>query len=366
MVDIQLSEIKRRVSLREVAERAGARFRGEAAACPLHGGDNPTAFRLYDEGRRWHCFTRCEEGENDGDLVAFYMRWKGVDFKTAEGELAVLAGLQAPVEGQARNDRLIEQARQGDPASGARSGDGGGAAGFSARAFDFLTYAREQLLHPVRGAAARAYLFSERGIDAETIEAFQLGLNPSDVYDEASEWKGSKWEFSHFEVAKRKGPTVSPANGKGKGDASRKAGGKGSGKIFLPAGIVIPRFLDGELLALKIRRPLPGDLLTDYFSLILDNESKQENSQSIFRPRSSVSKFHCVHGSTPGLFGGDLWIGHEALLLVEGEFDAMLCWRLGREVCDVATLGSAGQAPYAGGTGEDDAVPAGAGGLRPG
>jgi hypothetical protein len=27
-------------------------------ACPLHDGDNPTVFHLYEDGQRWHCFTQ--------------------------------------------------------------------------------------------------------------------------------------------------------------------------------------------------------------------------------------------------------------------------------------------------------------------
>ena len=98
MPQINLADIKQRLSLRELSELAGASFRvhkrdGASSTCPLHGGDNPTAFRLYLNGTRWHCFTRCKPGENDGDLLAFYMRWKGVDFKTALHELAELAGI---------------------------------------------------------------------------------------------------------------------------------------------------------------------------------------------------------------------------------------------------------------------------------
>jgi hypothetical protein len=72
--------------LKSLAIEAGARFRHGASHCPLHGGDNPNAFHLYDEERRWHCFTRCAEGENDGDAVGFYMRWKGVGYEEARRE----------------------------------------------------------------------------------------------------------------------------------------------------------------------------------------------------------------------------------------------------------------------------------------
>jgi hypothetical protein len=55
-----LEEIRRKVSLTALAEEAGARFQNEhrlSSCCPLprHAGDrnNPTAFHIYDGGRRW-------------------------------------------------------------------------------------------------------------------------------------------------------------------------------------------------------------------------------------------------------------------------------------------------------------------------
>ena len=86
-------QIRARLSLQALAEEAGARFHNLASRCPLHHGDNPNAFHLYDHGRKWHCFTRCPEGENDGDLFKFYMRWKQVDFATALRRLAERAGV---------------------------------------------------------------------------------------------------------------------------------------------------------------------------------------------------------------------------------------------------------------------------------
>jgi DNA primase len=62
----------------QLAERAGAHLRrsgdGYRGACPLHGGDNPSAFVIYigDDGRqRWHCYTGCKGG---GDALDFVMR----------------------------------------------------------------------------------------------------------------------------------------------------------------------------------------------------------------------------------------------------------------------------------------------------
>jgi len=64
--------------------------------CPLHGGDNPTAFKMYpDDPSRWHCFTRCEEGERDGDVIDLIQRLEGCSFGDA---LAIAVGIVEPEE----------------------------------------------------------------------------------------------------------------------------------------------------------------------------------------------------------------------------------------------------------------------------
>lgn len=67
-------------------ERAGATVRGKgnrySCACPLHGGDNPTAFSIYHKDGRWlwNCFTGSCGG---GDAIRFVEVWQGLDFKRA-------------------------------------------------------------------------------------------------------------------------------------------------------------------------------------------------------------------------------------------------------------------------------------------
>jgi len=84
---LNLHVILSRVSLEDLAQQAGAKlhragndWRGK---CPLHKGDNPTAFSVYvGEGgyERWHCHTKCDAG---GDAIDFVQRWQGLDFMGA-------------------------------------------------------------------------------------------------------------------------------------------------------------------------------------------------------------------------------------------------------------------------------------------
>lgn len=56
-------------------EKNGSRY---ACPCPLHGGDNDTAFSIYFDGRwKWHCFTRDCGG---GDAISFVMAWQKLKF----------------------------------------------------------------------------------------------------------------------------------------------------------------------------------------------------------------------------------------------------------------------------------------------
>lgn len=80
------------VSLEDLAQQAGAKLQksgGELrGTCPLHKGDNPTAFVIYTDPNghsRWHCHTKCDAG---GDAIDFVQRWQGLDFMGAVKYLA--------------------------------------------------------------------------------------------------------------------------------------------------------------------------------------------------------------------------------------------------------------------------------------
>ena len=74
---INTDELLEKSDLVRLAERAGAKLRKRGAqyrsACPLHGGDNASAFVIYQGrgGWRWHCYTGCDDG---GDAIEFVRR----------------------------------------------------------------------------------------------------------------------------------------------------------------------------------------------------------------------------------------------------------------------------------------------------
>lgn len=64
-------------------------------ACPLHGGDNKSAFRFHEgtRGWRWHCESGCDVGDNTGDFIDFLMRLQGLSFPQAIKEASEALGL---------------------------------------------------------------------------------------------------------------------------------------------------------------------------------------------------------------------------------------------------------------------------------
>jgi DNA primase len=92
-----LELLLQRVRLEDLVVQAGTQVRRSGhelrGPCPLHGGDNPTAFAIFtgnDGSQQWHCFSGCQSG---GDALDFVMRWKQFDFKSAVQYLADYAGV---------------------------------------------------------------------------------------------------------------------------------------------------------------------------------------------------------------------------------------------------------------------------------
>lgn len=94
---LDLERLLSRINLEELAERAGTKLHRSGhelrGICPLHKGDNATAFSVYANPaghERWRCYTKCQSG---GDAIDFVQRWRGVDFMGAVKILVEFAGL---------------------------------------------------------------------------------------------------------------------------------------------------------------------------------------------------------------------------------------------------------------------------------
>lgn len=147
-------EIKQRLDIIDVVSgyvpslrRAGRSYK---ATCPFHSERTPS-FVVFPERQSWRCFGACATG---GDLISFTMRAENLDFKDTLKLLANRAGISdlQPRQRQ-RND---SQQRINEAAAAHFQG----------------------LLLAPQGMAARTYL-QQRGVDADAIAQFEIGLSPA-------------------------------------------------------------------------------------------------------------------------------------------------------------------------------------------
>ena len=155
-----VDEIKQRLDIVEVIgeyvplRKAGRNYKG---LCPFHTEKTPS-FVVFPDSENWHCFGACATG---GDLFSFVMRRENMDFPEALKLLAAKAGVElSPLTG--------EEQRQRDQLDLLRT--------INAAAADY--YHRVLTEMPV-GEGARAYL-DRRGVNAQSIDAFQLGYAPNE------------------------------------------------------------------------------------------------------------------------------------------------------------------------------------------
>jgi len=146
LVDI----VRRYVSLRQV----GGRLVG---LCPFHN-EKTGSFSVNAEKGFLYCFG-CQA---TGDVIDFYCRINGLDFREGLEQLAREAGMAL---GEYRSDPRQEKARRQRQAAGE----------MHALARDFF----RQCLASPEGSAARDYL-QRRGVSQEMSERFQLGCAPAD------------------------------------------------------------------------------------------------------------------------------------------------------------------------------------------
>ncbi len=150
-----IDDVKDRLDIVDVVSdyvtlhKSGRNFK---AVCPFHNEKTPSFF-VFPERGTWHCFGSCGIG---GDVFSFIMKKEGIEFGEALKLLANRAGvtLVSKQKDQVK-EKLTDRLYQINEAAAA--------------------YYHGLLLDGKTGQVARDYL-KHRGISAETIEAFQLGV----------------------------------------------------------------------------------------------------------------------------------------------------------------------------------------------
>ena len=136
------------ISQRVPLQRSGRSFK---ANCPFHQEKTPS-FHVFPDRQSWRCFGSCATG---GDVLSFVMRSENLEFGEALRQMAQQAGVTLPQRGQSPQNEAAHKINE------------------DTRAFFQRTLASAQ------GASAREYL-EQRGLDKQAVEAFGIGLSPSD------------------------------------------------------------------------------------------------------------------------------------------------------------------------------------------
>jgi DNA primase len=162
-----VDEVKQRLDIVDVVgqhaalQKAGRNFR---ALCPFHSERAPS-FYVFPDRQTWHCFGACSTG---GDVISFVMKKEGLEFRAALEMLAQRAGVALPAPAGEQADPRREAFRSANE-----------------EAARFFHHA---LLESSEGTRALEYV-AGRGLDQDTIAAFQLGYAPDS-------WDGLKRHLS--------------------------------------------------------------------------------------------------------------------------------------------------------------------------
>lgn len=257
-------------SPRRVAATSGGEF---ASPCPACGGRD--RFRSWPEAGRWWC-RQCDKS---GDLPGYMMTFHGLSYPEACRQLGVELREKSILQNQEIHKRKWEPKAVFDPIP----------AVWLQKAAAFVGWA-EKKLWGKEGARALKYL-EGRGLRRETIRAFMLGWNPSDLYRDRAAW----------------------------GLPEKKNSAGRAVKLWLPEGWVIPVFRADAISRIKIRRPNPA----------LQGGSNQRY-------------IHVAGGHVKPMLLGK---AKAACVVVESELDALLLHQVAGDVVTPIALGSANIRP---------------------
>ncbi len=152
-----VEQVKEKMDIAEVIgayvqlKQAGRNLK---APCPFHN-EKTASFMVSPEKGIFHCFG-CQEG---GDVIAFVMKYEGLDFRGALEVLARRAGVELTTRGG--DDGLAKKERQRLTS----------AVGWAVKYFQASL---------VQNKSALDYAVKDRGLKKQTIQDFQIGYAPDD------------------------------------------------------------------------------------------------------------------------------------------------------------------------------------------
>lgn len=247
-------------------KKYGATYRGR---CPFHNGKTETSLLVDADTGKFHCFG-CDM---HGDAITWLRERRGLSFIEACEYLGHDPG--------PRKDTARIAATSWTPKEANTPG-----ALWQAQAKAFLDEAIDTLWTP-QGYTLRAWLHAEKGLQDATIKGACLGYNPADIYKPRATWGLDSIL---------------------KDDGTER-------KQWIPAGLVIPKINNHDVIRLRIRRNDPGD----------------------------GARYVIVSGSSaaPMTWGRD----KGAACIVESELDGLLLSQEAGDLCAVIAMGTATAKP---------------------
>ena len=242
-------------------KKYGATYRGR---CPFHDGKTETSLLVDADAGKYHCFG-CDM---HGDAIQWLRDRRGLSFIEACEYLGHDPGPRT----EPRTAPAAWEPREATAP----------AAKWQLLANAFLAGAVETLWSYL-GAKLRQWLHTEKGLHDATIKGACLGLNLADKYEPRA-----TWGLDH--VLKEDGTDK---------------------KLWLPAGLVIPWVVNGDVQRLRIRRNDPGD-----------------------GPRYVIASGSSMTPAAWNLERGEA-------VIVESELDGLLLSQETGDFCAVVALGSA-------------------------
>ena len=169
---VSMVQVLERYDLMSQLHRNGDSITGN---CPIHGGDNKTAFRVSISKNCWNCFSRCQCGGNVLDFVAkkervsllraahLLIEWFNLQIESPEEE-------DQPPRNQnreARSEPKPDRAPKPAPAPTKTEDDAPGE--------------NKPLEFELKHLQAEHPYLTERGLSAETVQTFGLGFCPKGI-----------------------------------------------------------------------------------------------------------------------------------------------------------------------------------------
>lgn len=160
---IDTASINAQIDLQSVAESAGAIFRGKRANCPIHGGDNKTAFEIFDNGRAWTCHTHGAECNRFGhDGIGLLRALNGWGFQETTERYAMPADPKKAAEIAAKTaERIVKELQEKIEQA--------------QKTLEELQKARKWLEYHGSMSASNRELWRQRGIPDEWQDFWKLG-----------------------------------------------------------------------------------------------------------------------------------------------------------------------------------------------